>query len=202
MSRAIELIVTVILLFLSAPLMVGVAMVVRIVGGGGVLLRQTRIGRHGEAFAMLKFRTMHHDADAMLERHLAADPAARKEWEEHQMLTDDPRVFGPFAAALRRHSLDELPQLLNVLRGEMSLVGPRPLTPEHARVLDHETARIRRRVRPGLTGLWQISGRDALPLEQRWRLDREYVENRSFAGDLRILIGTIREVVMPIGSGR
>ena len=202
MSRVVELVMTVVLLVMLLPLMLLIAVVLRVVGGGGVLLRQARIGCHGETFGMLKFRTMHRDAEEMLERHLADDAAARKEWEEHQMLTDDPRVLGPFAATLRRHSLDELPQLLNVLRGEMSLVGPRPLTPEHALALDERTARIRERVRPGMTGLWQISGRDRLSLEERWRLDREYVENRTMRGDLRILIGTVGEVLKPEGAGR
>ncbi len=197
MSRTVELVITVILLLLLSPLMFMIGLVLRVVGGPRVLLRQERIGRGGERFGMLKFRTMHRDAEEMLRQHLAVDAAARKEWEEHQMLKDDPRVLGPFAAALRRHSLDELPQLLNVLHGEMSLVGPRPLTPEHARAVDDRTARIRERVRPGMTGLWQISGRDALPLEQRWRLDREYVESRSLRGDMRILLWTIGEVLRP-----
>jgi len=200
MPRVVELMMTVVLLVMLLPLMLVIALVLRVVGGRGVLLRQARIGLQGEAFRMLKFRTMRRDAEEMLERHLAENPGARKEWEEHQMLTDDPRVLGRFAATLRRHSLDELPQLFNVLRGEMSLVGPRPLTPEHALALDERTDRIRRRVRPGMTGLWQISGRDRLPLAERWRLDREYVESRSLIGDLRILVGTVMEVVRPGGT--
>lgn len=191
--------IAVVLLAVLLPLMLMIALMLRMVGEPGVLLRQTRIGRHGEEFGMLKFRTMHWDAAELLERHLAVDAAARKEWEEHQMLTNDPRVLGPFAATLRRHSLDELPQIVNVLRGEMSLVGPRPLTPGHALALDECTARIRERVRPGMTGLWQISGRDTLPLDVRWRLDREYVEHRSLVGDLRILVRTVVEVVRPAG---
>jgi exopolysaccharide production protein ExoY len=201
-SRAIDLVIGVMLLVTLSPLMLLIAVLIRIEGGAGVILRQRRIGLWGREFAMLKFRTMHRDAEELLERHLACDASARKEWEQHQMLSNDPRVLGPFAEMLRRHSLDELPQLINVLRGEMSLVGPRPLTPEHAFVLDEQTAVLRQCVRPGMTGLWQISGRDRLSLEERWRLDREYVETRSVVRDLRILVKTVGEVVRPVGSGR
>ncbi len=199
MGRGVELFLIVVLLLLLGPVMAVVAIVQRVLGGPGILLRQRRIGRYGEEFGMLKFRTMHRDAEAMLRRHLAESPAARREWEEHQMLTNDPRILGEFAAFLRRHSLDELPQIFNVLRGEMSLVGPRPLTPEHSLALDDQTFRLRASVRPGMTGLWQVSGRDTLPLDERWRLDREYVENRTSLGDLRILVGTVAEVVRPAG---
>ena len=199
MPRPIELIIALLLLLLLAPLMLAVALMIRLRDGRGVLLRQVRIGRHGRPFAMLKFRTMYHDAESLLRDHLEQSAEARREWEEQQMLREDPRVLGRYARAIRRHSLDELPQLINVLRGEMSLVGPRPLTPEHYRALDRETAGIRERVRPGMTGLWQISGRDTLPLERRWELDRIYVERRSALEDLRILFGTLREVVWPAG---
>jgi lipopolysaccharide/colanic/teichoic acid biosynthesis glycosyltransferase len=167
--------------------------------GGAVFFEHPRVGRYGRMFGCLKFRTMVADSAGALQRHLMANPAAAQEWRETQKLTDDPRItrIGRF---LRATSLDELPQLINVLRGEMSLVGPRPVTKEE---LEERYARDRRYyllVRPGLTGLWQVSGRNRVSYARRIELDREYVREWSFIRDIKILFRTIDVVLKRDGA--
>lgn len=166
--------------------------------GGPLLIRHQRIGKRGKAFACLKFRSMVVDGDAVLERHLARDAAARDEWAKNRKLKDDPRVTA-FGKIMRQTSVDELPQLFNVLRGEMSLVGPRPIV---AAEVVHYGVHIRQyeRVRPGLTGAWQVSGRSQLSYEARVALDCEYVARRSFKRDLSILLATVPAVLTSKGS--
>ncbi|RYB07955.1 sugar transferase [Lichenibacterium ramalinae] len=166
--------------------------------GRPLMIRHRRVGRGGATFPCLKFRTMVVDSDAVLQRHLASDPAAREEWEASRKLKNDPRVTA-LGRVLRKTSIDELPQLLNVLRGEMSLVGPRPIVP--AEVI-HYGIHIERyhEVRPGLTGAWQISGRSDVSYEQRVALDCAYVAERSFRRDLGILVKTVPAVLKSKGS--
>ncbi len=154
---------------------------------------QERIGRDGKPFRMFKFRTMMVDADVWLKERLDADPQFRKQWESDFKLADDPRVTR-LGAFLRRTSLDELPQLLNVLRGEISLVGPRPLPDYHYRELPERVRRFRDRVLPGITGLWQVSGRSDLGSEGMERWDPYYVRNWSIWLDIVILARTLRAV--------
>jgi undecaprenyl-phosphate galactose phosphotransferase len=172
-----------------APVLLLAAAAVKIDSRGPVFFRQIRYGRKGRRIRLFKLRTMHVDAEDRLAGLLAADPRARAEWQEYRKLKGrDPRItrVGRF---LRRTSLDELPQLLNVLRGEMSLVGPRPYLIEELREL--EAARsILFQVRPGLTGLWQVSGRSLVPFRERLSLDEHYVRNWSFWLDIIILIKT------------
>jgi lipopolysaccharide/colanic/teichoic acid biosynthesis glycosyltransferase len=181
------------LLLLFAPLMLWVAWRIWRVDGAPVLYGGWRIGRGGRLFRCLKFRTMVLDAQPALERLLREDPAARAQWEREQKLDDDPRVT-PVGAFLRRSSLDELPQLFNVLCGDMALVGPRPITvPELER---YGAARWHYlNVRPGMTGLWQVSGRSDVSYGQRVQLDRRYVEHCSLVGDVRILLRTVKVVL-------
>jgi lipopolysaccharide/colanic/teichoic acid biosynthesis glycosyltransferase len=147
------------------------------------------VGRGGALFGCLKFRSMVIDSEARLAELLARDPAARAEWEATRKLKRDPRVtsVGRF---LRASSLDELPQLINVLRGEMSLVGPRPVIQAELEQHYGAAAAHYMSVRPGITGLWQVSGRNDTTYEQRVRLDVSYVARASFAEDLRILLAT------------
>jgi exopolysaccharide biosynthesis polyprenyl glycosylphosphotransferase len=182
------------LLVLLTPVLVGIALAVRLTSPGPVLFRQVRVGKDGREFVMYKFRTMYADAPARLAevRHLNDyDDVLFK-------VRNDPRVTR-VGRWLRRFSLDELPQLLNVLRGQMSLVGPRPPLPEE---VDAYPADMRRRlaVRPGLTGLWQISGRSDLPFEEAVKLDIRYVENWSFTLDLVILLRTLAAVCRASGA--
>jgi undecaprenyl-phosphate galactose phosphotransferase len=185
------------LVLLFAPLLLALAALVRR-DGGPAFYRHRRIGAAGRAFGCIKFRTMVTNSDRVLDDLLAADPAAAAEWAATQKLRDDPRVtaLGRF---LRRSSLDELPQLFNVLRGEMSLVGPRPIVQaEVARYGDeieyyYET-------KPGLTGLWQVSGRSDTSYERRVRLDVWYVRNWTLWHDIAILLKTIPAVFLQRGA--
>lgn len=185
------------LLLLLAPLMAVIALLVWRRDGAPVLFGHYRIGQHGRPFRCLKFRSMYLDSEAMLRELLERDPAARAEWERDHKLSDDPRIT-PIGHFLRRTSLDELPQLFNVLRGEMSLVGPRPITlaelPRYGQVRWHYLS-----VRPGMTGLWQVSGRNDTTYDERVELDREFVEQHSLRLRLSILLRTLRVVIR--GSG-
>jgi exopolysaccharide biosynthesis polyprenyl glycosylphosphotransferase len=180
-------------LVLAAPLLAAVALVIRLDDGGPVLFRQTRVGKDGRSFTVYKFRTMVPDAEDR-----KAELAALN--EQHGLLfkiRNDPRVTRS-GSWLRRWSLDELPQLANVLAGDMSLVGPRPALPEEAAMYgDHVRRRLA--VKPGITGLWQVNGRSDLPWEESVRLDLRYVENWSFVLDLQILWKTCAAVAR--GSG-
>ena len=180
------------LVILTAPLLLAlvavVAAIVRISSKGSIFYKQQRIGRHGIPFTMYKFRTMKVDADQILISHLLTHPAARQEWMQKHKLSEDPRLT-PCGRFLRTASLDELPQVWNVLRGDMSLVGPRPIIwAEKERYADR--FRFYTAVLPGVTGLWQVSGRCTVTYPVRVRLDEQYVREWSLLRDLRILLKT------------
>jgi len=160
---------------------------------------QERIGRHGRSFRMIKLRTMRPDAEAVLQRYLEENPEARIEWAANFKLKNDPRITR-VGRWLRKLSLDELPQLFNVLKGEMSLVGPRPLPAYHHDELPHLVQQLRVRVRPGMTGLWQVSGRSDAGNEGMARWDTFYIRNWSIWLDLVILARTIRVVLRGHGA--
>jgi Undecaprenyl-phosphate galactose phosphotransferase WbaP len=167
------------------PVLLLVALLVALDSRGPVFFRQPRIGRDGRAFSVWKFRSMRVDAEALLESYLASNPRLRLEWEQDQKLRHDPRVTR-LGAWLRRSSIDELPQLWNVLVGEMSLVGPRPIvTTEVERY--GKWFEMYKRVSPGMAGLWQVSGRNSLSYEERVQLDVSYIRNWSVWLDLVIL---------------
>lgn len=199
-KRAVDVLGALALLILVSPFLLVMAVMVML-DGGPALFGQMRVGRDGRRFRCLKFRTMWPDAQARLEGLLASDPAAAAEWKAHQKLRDDPRVtrVGRF---LRETSLDELPQLLNVLRGEMSLVGPRPImAPEipgypgdHA-YYHGPSFPLYAACTPGITGLWQVSGRTDTTHEERIRLDGWYARNWSFWLDIVILLRTVRVIL-------
>ena len=193
-KRLFDTVLAGLLLIVLSPLLLAIAAAVKLTSKGPVLFRQNRVGVNGRPFAMLKFRSMIADADAML-----AELKARNEGNEVLFkLRRDPRVTR-FGAFLRRYSLDELPQLVNVVRGEMSLVGPRPPLPSEVESYDYVAVR-RLRLRPGLTGLWQVSGRSDLSWEESLRLDLRYVDNWSMALDLHILFRTWRAVFSGTGA--
>ncbi len=177
------------------PVFALIALCIVIESPGPVFFRQNRIGRDGKIIRILKFRTMVRDAEAVLRRYLDSDPALRAEWEADQKLRHDPRITR-VGAFLRRSSLDELPQLWNVLLGEMSLVGPRPIVNDE--IARYGTAfGVYKRVRPGITGLWQVSGRNDLTYAQRVHCDRYYISNWSIWMDILILAKTV-----PVVFGR
>lgn len=172
---------------------------IKVVSRGPAFFVHYRIGFGGEEFPCLKLRTMTVDADERLKAHLAANPRDRKEFEEHQKLTHDPRIVPGIGKFLRTTSLDELPQFLNVLLGHMSIVGPRPVTAaEVDRYGIHRATYLA--TRPGVTGLWQVSGRNALSFEERVEIDSEYVKNWSMGRDAKIILKTIKVVFTGEGA--
>jgi exopolysaccharide biosynthesis polyprenyl glycosylphosphotransferase len=193
MKVAFDYCATLVLLMLLGPLMLALALTVRITSRGPALFRQTRVGTDGREFTVYKFRSMVVDAEARLATLAEANEGNGVLFK----IRNDPRVTR-IGRILRKYSLDELPQLLNVLRGNMSLVGPRPPLPSE--VAGYSPTEVRRlRVRPGMTGLWQVSGRSDLTWEESLRLDLRYVDNWSLALDLSILWRTVRAVTQ--GSG-
>jgi undecaprenyl-phosphate galactose phosphotransferase len=180
-----------------APVMISLAILVRR-DGGPAIFGHRRIGSDGKTFLCLKFRSMCTDAERKLKEHLANDPAAQAEWDKDFKLKDDPRITS-LGQLLRRTSLDELPQLFNVLRGEMSLVGPRPIVADEVpRYGDRFIAY--RNCRPGITGLWQVSGRNDISYRARVRLDSFYAARWSMAKDVFILIRTVGVVFRRSGA--
>ena len=197
-KRTTDVILTLLALAFLSPLMVVIALMVWFQDQGPILYLHTRVGRGGKPFRCIKFRTMAVDAAEQLEAHLAENPFARAQWIRDHKLRKDPRItrLGRF---LRRSSLDELPQLFNVLTGDMSMVGPRP-------IVDAETSKYGCyfqdycEVRPGITGLWQISGRNNVDYAARVALDVDYVRTASLPLDLKILALTIPAVLAGRGS--
>ena len=198
-KRAGDIGFSLLVLALGAPLLLLLAVLVKLSSKGSVFYCQRRIGRGYRGFGCLKFRTMRKDADRVLAQVLASDPELRAEFERDFKLKNDPRIT-PIGKFLRRSSLDELPQFINVLKGEMSVVGPRPIVwdelERYGRNMDQVLS-----VRPGLTGLWQVSGRNNLPYETRVKLDLFYARNRSFWLDLGIILRTIGVVLRPMDRG-
>lgn len=197
-KRGIDLAAGVVLLLLLAPLMLLIAALIRAGDGGPAIFKQARIGRSGKSFRCWKFRTMATNADDALQQLLASDPVAAQEWAESQKLTHDPRIT-PVGAFLRRSSLDELPQLFNIIAGEMSFVGPRPIVAaERERYGEAFTHCFS--VPPGLTGLWQISGRSDCSYATRVSLDSQYASEWHLLLDAKILVKTVPAVLMQRGS--
>ncbi len=189
LKRAFDFAVAAAALLVLAPAFLTIALLIKLSDRGPVLYRHTRVGRQGERFECLKFRTMAIDSEERLARILLDNPYAAEEWEEHQKLRDDPRVT-PLGVFLRKSSLDELPQLWNVIRGDMSIIGPRPITRAELNRYGKER-RYYLLVRPGITGLWQVSGRSSTGYERRIRYDREYLEEWSWLGEFWILLMTV-----------
>lgn len=190
--------IALVLVMLISPVLLVVAWMIWRRDGAPIFFGHYRVGRDGKLFKCLKFRTMLRNSEQALADLLRDDPVARAEWDRDQKLTNDPRIT-PVGDFLRRTSLDELPQLFNVLRGEMSLVGPRPVT--FGELARYGSARWHYlSVRPGITGLWQVSGRNNTTYEERVSLDRNYVEQRSLWLDASILFRTVAVVVTKDGA--
>jgi Undecaprenyl-phosphate galactose phosphotransferase WbaP len=187
-KRAMDICIAGLMLLLLSPLLALISVLIVLESSGGVFYRQRRLGKGGQEFGMLKFRTMCQDADAVLHTYLMQNPARQHEWDQYQKLQNDPRITR-IGYLLRRLSLDELPQLWNVLIGEMSMVGPRPIM-LNQRDLYGENYQYYIRVVPGISGLWQISGRNHTTFADRTKFDMEYVSNWSIWEDIHIIIRT------------
>jgi len=180
------------------PLLLTVGLLIRLQDGGRAVYSQKRYGRDGRTFHCFKLRSMVLDADARLKEILETDPEARAEWETLQKLSHDPRIT-PLGHFIRKTSIDELPQLINILKGEMSIVGPRPIV-ENEISKYGEYYRDYCSVRPGLTGLWQVEGRSDTTYEERVQLDARYANERTFTGDIMIMLRTVPAVLFSRGA--
>jgi len=196
--RAMDIVLSSLLLVLVAPLMLGIAILIKLDSPGPVMFRQTRWAGGNRTFDLLKFRSMHIDAEEQLKRLLESDPQMRAEYETYHKLSFDPRIT-PFGRFLRKTSLDELPQLWNILMGDMSLIGPRAYMPKELPEVG-ESAAVIGTVRPGLTGYWQVSGRHRTSFQERVAMDVFYVRNRGLVFDLFILFKTAFVVLRGEGS--
>ncbi|WP_404479905.1 sugar transferase [Novosphingobium sp. BL-52-GroH] len=195
--RSFDIAASAMALVLFLPLLVVIALAIRLSSPGPVFFVQHRVGKDGRTFPCLKFRSMVVDARERLEALLALSVEAREEWARDQKLRQDPRIT-PIGRLLRKTSLDELPQLLNVLLGHMSVVGPRPIVESEVQRYGHRFSAYCS-VRPGLTGLWQVSGRNEVSYETRVRLDAFYALRKSLAYDLAICLRTIPAVLASRG---
>jgi Undecaprenyl-phosphate galactose phosphotransferase WbaP len=197
-KRVIDICVSSVGLVLLSPLLLLFSLIIWLDSPGRIFYRQTRLGKDDRKFVMIKFRTMQINADQVLRNFLELNPDRKIEWEQYQKLKNDPRItaFGRF---MRRFSMDELPQLWNVLKGEMSLVGPRPIVPDQYKRYGKPYS-FYKKVNPGITGLWQISGRNDTAFSRRVQLDIDYVSNWSTWLDILILVKTIWVVLRQKGA--
>jgi len=196
--RLFDIAVATAMLIFVLPFLLVLMAIMYLSDPGPIFFVHRRVGYEGRYFGCLKFRSMREDGDAILREYLARSPEAQQEWAETQKLKNDPRIT-PIGGFIRKLSLDEFPQLINVLRGEMSIVGPRP-------IVEAEIPRYQRyfasycSVKPGLTGLWQISGRNDTSYDSRVQLDMQYIARKSVAFDTWLLVKTVPAVVLARGS--
>lgn len=193
-KRILDLVASSAILLMLAPIMLAVAFGIKLTSPGPIFFHQKRVGQHGRIINVIKFRTMREDADELLDRL----ELLKGQEDQSCQIKDDPRIF-PFGKFLRTTSLDELPQLINIARGEMSLVGPRPLVPDELETSDEKVLK-RLEVKPGLTGLAQINGRGSLTFDERLELDIQYVDSQSLILDLRIMLATLWQVLSRHGA--
>lgn len=197
-KRIADLVLAPLALIGGLPLMLLVAAIVKLTSSGPVFYGHTRIGRHGCLFKAWKFRTMYQNGEAILAAHLACDRDAREEWARDHKLRGDPRIT-PMGRFLRRSSLDELPQIWNVLKGEMSMIGPRPIVT--AEIPRYGTAfKLYTSIKPGITGLWQVSGRNDTSYKERVYFDEHYIRNWSLWLDLYIFVKTVFVLIRQTGA--
>ncbi len=198
-KRFFEIIFSLFIIIFSFPIFILFAILIKLSSKGPIFYYQTRLGKNKKTFKCIKFRTMSEESDDILKNLLLQNEELREEFEKTQKLKNDPRIT-PFGKFLRKTSLDELPQFLNVLKGEMSIVGPRPII-EDEKVRYGKNLNQVLSIKPGITGLWQVSGRNNLSYERRVLLDLIYVNDRNFNMDFNILIRTIGVVLFPFDRG-
>lgn len=198
-KRIFDILFSSLVLMMGFPIYLAIGFAVRLTSRGKTVYAQERIGRGGKTFKCYKFRTMYPDADARLKEILASNPEYRKEWDFSHKLKNDPRVT-PLGVFLRKTSLDELPQFWNVLKGDLSVVGPRPIVKEELE--KHLKGRADKilSIRPGLTGPWQVSGRSDIGYQERVEIDEFYVDNQSFWWDFALVLKTVPAMIFTKGA--
>lgn len=198
-KRLFDILFSLFVLILTLPLMLCIALAVRLSSKGNIVYVHERIGRGGKVFQCYKFRTMYSDADKRLQEILENCPQLKKEWDLTYKLKNDPRIT-PLGKFLRKNSLDEFPQFWNVIRGDLSVVGPRPMV--HHEITKHLGPKATKilAIRPGLTGLWQVSGRSNTTYAERIKMDELYVDSQSLLLDIKIIAKTIPSLFFPKGA--
>lgn len=196
-KRVFDIILSIISIILLSPLFIIIAILIKIDSKGKVFYKHKRVGKNGEYIYLYKFRSMYSDSKERLEEMLK-DPKIRKEWEENYKLNQDPRIT-KIGSILRKTSLDELPQLLNILNGDMSFVGPRPVIDDEIRKYEQNADKLLS-VTPGLTGWWACNGRSCTSYEDRMKLELFYVDNRGILLDIKVLIKTFISVIKRNGA--
>ena len=198
MNRIFDIGFSLFAIIITSPITIPIAIIIKLTDGGNIIYGHERVGKDGKKFKVLKFRSMYMNADKKLKEILENNPKAKEEWEKTFKLKNDPRIT-PIGKFLRKTSLDELPQFINVLKGEMNVVGPRPVVEEELKKYYKDKAEIYKSVRPGVTGYWQVKGRSDTDYEERIKMDEYYIKNQSFLLDLKIIFKTIK--VMLTGKG-
>jgi undecaprenyl-phosphate galactose phosphotransferase len=188
-KRYLDLLLLFLVFIFAFPFILIIFLLIKFTSRGPIFYKHKRVGQYGRPIYLYKFRTMINGADQLLPQILQNNPQAREEFENGYKLKNDPRVT-PIGKILRKTSLDELPQLINILRGEMSFVGPRPIV-EEEKVKYGEYLPLFLKEKPGLTGLWQVSGRNNLSYEERVALDVKYIKNKNLKMDIKIILKTI-----------
>ena len=201
-KRSFDILFSSLILFCGLPLFLLVALLIKSTSSGPIFYCSLRVGQEGKLFRFWKFRSMYKDAGEQLEALLKRDRTIQREWHLYFKLKNDPRIT-PLGKFLRKTSLDEFPQFWNVLKGDLSLVGPRPYLPSELdrvkRIAGSEAQKMLA-IRPGLTGVWQTSGRSFLTFEQRIRLDLDYISRRSFLLDLQLILKTVPLLLFSKGA--
>lgn len=198
-KRVFDLSFSLLALFFLSPLLLLIAVLIKLTSKGPILFQQERIGRGGKPFICYKFRTMYADAEFRLSDLLNSCSLLKKEWEDCRKLKNDPRIT-TLGLLLRKTSLDELPQFFNVLKGDLSVVGPRPVVKDEIISYFGEKAYKILSIRPGITGIWQVSGRNDTSYDERIAMDEKYVDTRTFLLDLKLIIKTVYKVFNPSGA--
>ena len=194
-----DLLISLLFIIALIPLFLMISLLIKLSSRGPIFFLQKRIGKNNIPFKCIKFRTMYPEAKDILENLLLNDSLLKKEYEETHKIKNDPRIT-PIGKLLRKTSLDELPQFFNVLMGEMSIVGPRPIVKDEKKKYGKNLKKVLL-IKPGITGLWQVSGRNNLTYKRRVMLDINYVENYNFLMDLRILFRTFGVILFPLDRG-
>lgn len=190
-KRVLEIVISVFILILLVPLILLIGILIKLFfDKGPIIFKQKRVGKDGQLFTIYKFRTMIKNAEKELENIFANNPIIKEEYQKNCKLEDDPRVLGKIGIFLRKNSLDELPQFINIIKGDMTFVGPRPFLPNEISNFKTEYKTLCS-IKPGITGLWQVSGRNNLSIEERVSLDIKYINNKSIANDLNIIFKTL-----------